>query len=84
MVIVSHIDSTLLHYTGAENYEDLQDADLRYYLETQARASKQAMTIDKLDRFVKADLKTNMRGEHSVSRTQTCSFPTTPCFASML
>ena len=55
---------------GAENYEDLQDADLRSYLETQARASKQAMTIDKMNRFVKTDLKTNMRNEDSVSRTR--------------
>ena len=55
---------------GAETYEDLQDADLRSYLETQARASKQAMTIDKLDRFVKADLRINMRDEDSVSRTR--------------
>ena len=55
---------------GVETYEDLQDADPRSYLETQARASKQAMTIDKLDRFVKADLRINMRDENSVSRTR--------------
>ena len=55
---------------GAENYEDLQDAYLLSYLKTQVRAPKQPMTIDKLGRFVKADLKTNMRDEDSVSRTQ--------------
>ena len=56
--------------SGAESYEDLQDADLQSPLETQARASKQAMTIYKLDRCVKEDLKTNMSDEDSVSRTR--------------
>ena len=59
---------------SAETNEDLKDAYLRSYLETQARASKQAMTVDKLDHFVKADQKASMRDGDSVRLTRNLFF----------
>lgn len=66
-----YLDSllTLGFIPGAETHNDLQYANLREYLETQERASKQAITIQKLNRRGKADFKTNRHDKESVGRT---------------
>lgn len=57
-----YLESLLLvgFIADADTYDDLQDADLRSHLKTQARASKHAMKSDKVDRCVRVDLKTRL------------------------
>jgi len=56
--------------SGATSLEDLTDAVLRTYLDTKSGASKETVTLSKLDRIVEKQLSMNMSDPSATSRMQ--------------
>ena len=53
---------------GVDSYETLTDTEVRNFLNSRAVESKEVVTLDKLDKIVDGELRTNMRNNNATAR----------------
>lgn len=56
--------------TNDTSYEDLTDEQVRAFVETRSADSKEVVTLEKLDKIVKNELRTNMKNSNAKARMQ--------------